>query len=216
MKKFFYLLPALALVFAACSDSDDDNGDDGNGGGLGDGYTLTVKSNEIANAPTDGEIDKVKLISYESDVAILTTDWEDGFLLDFPETVSSSNLEKVAEAFVIEEDEFKISDPDARISGFYIEGYKGDLHVDTFYFLNSTEEQEIRYYYSDRDVTVTGEVKIGDGSWEYVEKYDLALTKGWNRVLTIEIIQDDYESLAFSSNVLSTGFSWKFGRDFEY
>ncbi|MCD8071827.1 MAG: hypothetical protein LUE10_01340 [Alistipes sp.] len=115
MKKFFYLLPALALVFSACSDNDDPSPLKGN--------TVTVKASEIS-IPS-GEIDAVKLVTYtySGSRVLATTEWDarEGFSLQFPETVNSSNLIDVADAFDYDFDDdddvegsINISDKNAR------------------------------------------------------------------------------------------------------
>ncbi|MCC8035272.1 MAG: hypothetical protein LIO77_04970 [Rikenellaceae bacterium] len=213
MKKFFYLLPVLALVFSACSDDDDENPLKDN--------KVTVKASEIS-IPA-GEIDAVKLItySYSGTHALATAKWDaqEGFTLQFPETVSSSYLIDIEDAYDYFDDDddiqgsINISDKNAKICSAIMVGFDGDDEKNDIFLgkITSNEIYGVGYIYSDRDVKVTGTVIEKGSTWTDTYKFDLHLKKGWNNVLEYNKEDGNDDTWEYRTSFSTSGLSWIYG-----
>ncbi|MCD7970965.1 MAG: hypothetical protein LUF87_11505 [Alistipes sp.] len=202
MKKFYYLLPAIALVLAACSDDDDKN--DGR-----EGFKLTLSASEIANAPSAGEIDAVKLVT-EKNAVLQTATWNDGFTIEFNEAVGTSHLMKVTDVFYLdyfEEDErekIKVSDESANVCPAYIFGYEGNTEKGEFYYTKELGgvQYYVQYIFADRAVNITGTASDRD---DWTCEYTVRLEYGWNRVM---YYADNAAEKEVYTSTIATGFHW--------
>ncbi len=210
MSKFFYLLPLLAVVFTACSDDDDDN----NNTDLGKDGTLKVSASQIADLPSAG-IDEVRLVVYGNrDYTAATSAWDDGFELEFPETVSSTYLASVLDAFWMDDEEYEavqISDPEVRLANTDIEGYRNNSYIGDIFLYNETSSQDVyvSYYYSDGSLTVKGTYTYEDYGEVYSYVYNVSIGKGWNRIAFINSWNGDNYKCEITTSIPG-GVSWIF------
>ena len=181
----FLVLGLTTAVFYSCDKDDNDN----NGGNA-----LKITAAYVVNGST--QVTTVKALAYwesgdydyGSDVIAQAPYANNGFTLELPPTVTVKSLNSISEDAM---QGVSISNKNAKILFLEdIEGYDKDENELGYFYLEGDFDNGEDFYtswlYADRDVTINGVTQNIHGNYEYIERYDLKLKKGWN------VVYDDY------------------------
>ena len=219
MKKFclFSMMLCLSacLVFTSC-DKDKDNENPSGG-------AVSKIEGTVVNGD-DYDVDVIKgLVEYSvgttwSEVEIASSDFiSNKFSIDLPATLDDKYLELFSNDFK----GANLSDENVKSVFLNLDGYKSNKYVEYLDYVRMPDisATKITFYYSvymyvDRDVNVTGTNVVGESSYEYTEKFNMNLKKGWNLMYMTDVYEriseDDYINIENYTTTPISGYKWYF------
>jgi len=181
LRKAFFSLLALSVIFSGCNDEDD------NGlvsGGFDGRITVTKIENASEYSAALSQVTQVRAVDlYFSDRTIATGSFANGgFTLNLLQTLSNANLYSITheEVHLFPDDLISISDRNARIAVIHFLAFDGNNEqIGDFIEHNNDGTIEVFHIYADRDVTI-------DETY-FDAKYSVSLKRGWNRLYYVEM-----------------------------
>ncbi|MCD8173293.1 MAG: hypothetical protein LUD76_07540 [Alistipes sp.] len=196
-----------AVSLTACSDDDDDDNQKQNG--TDSARKIEVKASDIKGIPAGIEIAAVRAVLYsdvQSGLELVTSGWDNGFVIELPETVSSANISPIKYYFML--DEAVTVSKNVNLARVDLEVYdKEDNYLSDIAFgrvWNGTDMVWGMLVYTDDDCKVSGTQTEKDEDWSASYTFDLDLKKGWNRIYDItKVIDENTEEVKLTTTAPS-------------
>ena len=139
------------------------------------------------------------------------------FSIDLPATLDDKYLELFSNDFK----GANLSDENVKSVFLNLDGYKSNKYVEYLDYVRMPDisATKITFYYSvymyvDRDVNVTGTNVVGESSYEYTEKFNMNLKKGWNLMYMTDVYEriseDDVINTENYTTTPISGYKWYF------